>query len=131
MIVAEQKPINKILDMLPENKRVLVVGCDTCVTVCLAGGEKEVKVLSAALRMAKKIGVQPFTAASVLDGNRQRVVIEPFEWGSGTATTHVVHDLRLYLARLEQRLVECPALWRDLRRSDLLPRMGIFERTEL
>ena len=54
MIVADQKPIEQILDMLPEGKRILVVGCDTCVTVCLAGGEKEVKVLSAALRMAKK-----------------------------------------------------------------------------
>ena len=30
MIVAEQKPINEILDMLPEQKKVLVVGCDTC-----------------------------------------------------------------------------------------------------
>jgi ferredoxin len=54
MIVAEQKPIKTILDMLPEGKRVLVVGCDTCVTVCLAGGEKEVKVMTAALRMAGK-----------------------------------------------------------------------------
>jgi len=54
MIVAEQKPIQEILAMLPEHKKVLVVGCDTCVTVCLAGGEKEVKVMTAALRMAPK-----------------------------------------------------------------------------
>lgn len=54
MIVAEQKPINEILGMLPEVKNLLVVGCDTCVTVCLAGGEKEVKVLCAAIRMSPK-----------------------------------------------------------------------------
>ena len=54
MIVAEQKSIKEILEMLPEIDNLLVVGCDTCVTVCLAGGEKEVKVLSAAIRMSDK-----------------------------------------------------------------------------
>ena len=54
MIVAEQKSIKEILEMLPEVNNLLVVGCDTCVTVCLAGGEKEVKVLSAAIRMSGK-----------------------------------------------------------------------------
>ena len=54
MIVAEQKPIKEILEFLPEVENLLVVGCDTCVTVCLAGGEKEVKVLSAAIRMSDK-----------------------------------------------------------------------------
>jgi len=54
MIVAEQKPMQEILDMLPERKKVLVVGCDTCVTVCMAGGEKEVKVLVAALDLSGK-----------------------------------------------------------------------------
>jgi hypothetical protein len=54
MIVAEQKPIKEILDMLPAGKRLLVVGCDTCVTVCLAGGEKEVNILCSTLRMSDK-----------------------------------------------------------------------------
>lgn len=54
MIVAEQKPIGEILSSLPEADNLLVVGCDTCVTVCLAGGEKEVKVLCSAIQMSNK-----------------------------------------------------------------------------
>ena len=64
MIVAEQKPIKEILEMLPEVNHLLVVGCDTCVTVCLAGGEKEVKVLSAAIRMSHK-KIQHVTGTSI------------------------------------------------------------------
>jgi len=57
MIVAEQKPIHEILAMLPEVEQLLVLGCDTCVTVCLAGGEKEVKLLCGAIRLTNvKIG---------------------------------------------------------------------------
>jgi lauroyl/myristoyl acyltransferase len=77
------------------------------------------------VQLAKQMGAQPLTAVPVRDG---RVLIEPLEWVSnGTATTDIARDLQLYLARLEQRLVEYPALWRDLRRQDLLARMGIFE----
>lgn len=52
MIVAEQKPIKEILAILPQTDNLLVVGCDTCVTVCMAGGEKEVKVLCSAIKMS-------------------------------------------------------------------------------
>lgn len=49
MIVAELKPIEEIADSIAEFKRVLVVGCDSCVTVCLTGGEKETQALAAEL----------------------------------------------------------------------------------
>ena len=59
MIVAKRKPFEEIKEMLKDYKRVLNVGCGTCVSVCLAGGEKEVKVLNSELIMARKLEDNP------------------------------------------------------------------------
>lgn len=80
------------------------------------------------VQLAKQMEAQALTAIPVKDGHHQRVLIEPMGWASdGTAPTDIAQDLQIYMTRLEQRLLEYPALWRDLRRSDLLPRMGVFE----
>jgi len=55
MIVADRKDVREIRDMVKDHDRVLLVGCGTCVTVCLAGGEREVGILGAALRMSLKL----------------------------------------------------------------------------
>ncbi len=55
MIVADRKKIPEIRDMIQNHNRVLLVGCGTCVTVCLAGGEREVGMLGSALRMALRL----------------------------------------------------------------------------
>ncbi len=57
MIVAEQKSIEEIESFLASHEHVLVLGCGTCVTVCLAGGEREVATLASVLRLStnKKI----------------------------------------------------------------------------
>ena len=52
MIVAERKPFDEIRDMVAGYKKVLTVGCGTCVAVCLAGGSKEVETLNAELNLA-------------------------------------------------------------------------------
>jgi ferredoxin len=52
MIIAERKPLEEIKNMLSGYKRILVVGCRTCVTICWAGGEKEVGIISSQLRLA-------------------------------------------------------------------------------
>ncbi|MBW2058193.1 MAG: methylenetetrahydrofolate reductase C-terminal domain-containing protein [Deltaproteobacteria bacterium] len=54
MIKAEQKPVDEILGFLDAYKRILLVGCNGCAAVCHAGGEREVAILAATLRMARK-----------------------------------------------------------------------------
>ncbi len=55
MIVAEQKPLDSLREMLRGRKKVLAVGCGTCVTVCFAGGRREVGILASSLRMATRL----------------------------------------------------------------------------
>ena len=52
MIVGERKPISEIWEMIAPHKRVLVVGCGGCVTVCSTGGRKEVGILTSTLKVA-------------------------------------------------------------------------------
>ncbi len=51
MIVADKKPIEEIIEEIKDNHNILILGCNECVTVCEAGGKKEVGVLASALRM--------------------------------------------------------------------------------
>jgi ferredoxin len=54
MIVAQRKSIPDIHNIIKRHENILVLGCGTCVTVCLAGGEREVSIISSALRIAAK-----------------------------------------------------------------------------
>ena len=54
MITAVQKPFEEISEMVKGFDNLLVLGCGSCVTVCMAGGEKEVEILASTLRLANK-----------------------------------------------------------------------------
>ena len=53
MIIAEQKSLAEISRMIAPYETVLILGCGTCMTVCDAGGEREVSFLHNALRLAQ------------------------------------------------------------------------------
>ena len=59
MIVATRKPIAEIKGVLAGHEKVLFVGCGTCMTVCLAGGEREVGILAYAIRIARRLEARP------------------------------------------------------------------------
>lgn len=54
MIVADRKSLEEILTMVEDKKKILIVGCKGCVTVCNVGGLKEVEILAAAIGIARK-----------------------------------------------------------------------------
>src|SRR5512135_1602047 len=51
MIVGSQKPLEEIWNMVKDFKKVLVFGCNTCVAICHAGGEKEAETIASLIRM--------------------------------------------------------------------------------
>ncbi|MFH0997123.1 MAG: methylenetetrahydrofolate reductase C-terminal domain-containing protein [Pseudomonadota bacterium] len=59
MIVADRKSLSEIQDMVKNCRKILLVGCKGCVTVCNVGGLKEVQVLAATLRIAAKMADRP------------------------------------------------------------------------
>jgi hypothetical protein len=54
MIIGERKPLEEIKDMIADYKKILNVGCGGCTSICLAGGQREVEDLNAALKKILK-----------------------------------------------------------------------------
>ncbi len=59
MIMGSAKPLDEILAMIEPYDRIILAGCNGCVTVCRAGGEKEVGIMASALRLARETAGRP------------------------------------------------------------------------
>ena len=53
MIVGNRKSLEEIQEMIKSYKRILLLGCNECVTVCAVGGERELGVLASELRLTR------------------------------------------------------------------------------
>lgn len=54
MIIAERRPLPKILKNIEPYQKVLVLGCRGCVAICSAGGDREVAIIAEAIRLARE-----------------------------------------------------------------------------
>ncbi len=86
MIVANRKPFEEIRAMVEPYSRILLLGCNECVTVCAAGGSREVAVLASELRLSRRSQGNPLEVKELtLERNCDPEFVETlkpiaFEW---------------------------------------------------
>lgn len=78
MIVAERKPFEAIVAKLGDAERVLLVGCGTCVAVCLSGGKRQVAELGSSLRLRARVdGVTREVAEHTVERQCEPEMVDP------------------------------------------------------
>jgi ferredoxin len=136
MIVAKRKPFNEIKESVSGSKKILILGCGTCVSVCLAGGEKEVSILSSQLKMALQLGDQDIDIDEItierqcdrefIDEINDRVNIDDYELivstacGAGVQLLSDVFNHKVVVPALNTTFIgvaEGPGVWTERCRS--------------
>jgi ferredoxin len=114
MIVGERKSFDEIKSMLSDAKKILLVGCGTCVAVCMAGGEKEVEILASQLRLdSRREGKEIETIETTVERQCDKEYLEPL--GEKVAAVDAVVSLACgagvqFLAEMYDAKVIIPAV---------------------
>jgi ferredoxin len=54
MIVADRKPLDEILESIKDYKKIMLMACGGCVTICFSGGAKAGELLASQIKMARQ-----------------------------------------------------------------------------
>lgn len=54
MIVADRKPLEEILNSIKDYKKIMLMACGGCVTICFSGGTKASELLASQIKIARK-----------------------------------------------------------------------------
>lgn len=136
MIIAKRKPFNEIEELVSGAKKILILGCGTCVAVCLAGGEKEVAVLASQLKMALALKDQDATIDELtierqcdrefIEEITHQVNVDDYDvilstaCGAGVQLVSDVFDHKVVLPALNTTFIgvaEGPGVWTERCRS--------------
>jgi ferredoxin len=136
MIVAKRKPFNEIKELVSGSKKILILGCGTCVAVCLAGGEKEVAILASQLKMALALEDQDIKTDELtierqcdrefIEEINNKVNVDDYDLilstacGAGVQLVSDVFDHKVVLPALNTTFIgvaEGPGIWTERCRS--------------
>ena len=136
MIVAKRKPFTEIEETVSGSKKILILGCGTCVAVCLAGGEKEVAVLASQLKMAlalkdqdakiDELTIERQCDREFIEEIKNKVNVDDYDvilsmaCGAGVQLVSDVFDHKVVLPALNTTFIgvaEGPGVWTERCRS--------------
>ncbi len=116
----------KILFLLPDQLYVLAKNehhSRHLVQIAYLG--HTVNLETGGLRLCKRLKTAVFTALPTFTDGHYHIHIEPFKLPTiGLHPDNLATDLQLFMDQVAQRIETQPFLWRDLRRADLLARLG-------
>jgi hypothetical protein len=55
LIIAQQKPLNEILEMTKNFQSLLILGCNGCAAIIQVGGKRQAEILKTLLEMSRKL----------------------------------------------------------------------------
>ncbi len=66
MIIGTLKPFPELLDMIAPFRRILALGCGTCVTICHAGGDRQIEEILEMLRISRGKSAQGIETTRII-----------------------------------------------------------------